>query len=341
MKPDIRDFTRAELEEELLSLGLKATHAGRVFECLYKQGITDFEEMAEVPPKVRAALAGKYSLCPFPPAEKRVSLLDGTQKLLFRFHGGAPAESVILPGKGRLSACLSSQAGCACGCTFCATGALGLKRDLRPSEITAQFAACLREAGGSLSSLVFMGMGEPFLNWENVKKAILILSDGRSWNYSQGKMTVSTVGIVPVINELATSTLKVKLAISVVAADEVLRAKLVPMQAKYPLSEVIAAARSYCRARKAQVFFEYIVFTGVNDSAADAEKLIRLIKGIDCRVNLIPHNSPAGRTGDGEPSVKTKAFQKQLIAAGLRTYLRLEKGSDILAACGQLAAKLP
>ncbi|PIU19314.1 MAG: 23S rRNA (adenine(2503)-C2)-methyltransferase [Elusimicrobia bacterium CG08_land_8_20_14_0_20_59_10] len=337
MKPDIRDLTRSELEEKLSALGLKRTHAGRVFEYLYRQGAVSFGWMAAVPEKVRAALGAEYALFPFPAAEKRVSLIDGTKKLLFRFCGGAPAESVVLPGKYRTAACLSSQAGCACGCTFCATGALGLKRDLKPSEITAQFAACLRQARGGLGSLVFMGMGEPFLNWENVKKAILILSDGRGWNFPQSRMTVSTVGIVPVIEELAASDLKIKLAVSVVAAGEALRSKLVPLQARYPLSAVIAAVRRYCRERRALVFFEYILFDGLNDSPADAEELIELIEGIDCRVNLIPCNSPAGR--GGARSQRAGAFQQLLIAAGVRTYLRLEKGSDILAACGQLAGK--
>ncbi|MBU2575174.1 MAG: 23S rRNA (adenine(2503)-C(2))-methyltransferase RlmN [Elusimicrobia bacterium] len=336
MKTDIRDYTRAELEEKLVSLGEKKSHAAQIFDWLYRRNLSGFAALDGVPPQVRAALAGAYSLFPFPPAEKRVSLIDGTRKLLFKFHNGAPAESVVLAGKGRFSACLSSQAGCACGCSFCATGGMGFKRDLKPSEITAQFSACLREAGGGLSSIVFMGMGEPFLNWENVKTAIIILSDSRGHGFSQGKMTVSTVGVTPVIQELAASDLKIKLAISIVTADEKLRARLVPMEAKYPLREVIGAAGNYCLARRARVFFEYILFCGLNDFPADAEQLIGLIRGIDCRLNLIPHNSARG--GTGGLSVRAAQFQKILIAAGIRTYLRQEKGSDIRAACGQLAA---
>jgi 23S rRNA (adenine2503-C2)-methyltransferase len=336
MKPDIRDFTRAELEERLSALGEKPSHAAGVFAAIYKKGAAAFADMDGVPERVRTKLASSFSLFPFSPAEKLVSSRDGTRKLLFRFEGGAPAESVVLPGKGRLSACLSSQSGCACGCTFCATGTLGFRRDLRPSEIVAQFEACARAAGGTLGSVVFMGMGEPFLNWGNFKKAVLILSDARGHHFSQGKMTVSTVGITPRIDELAASDLKLKLAVSVVAADEGLRAKLVPMEKRYPLRGVMAAVRNYCRARRAQVFLEYILFGGLNDSPADAEKLLALIKDVDCRLNLIACN-PA-RPGAVAPATRAKEFQRTMITAGVRTYLRLEKGADIAAACGQLAA---
>ncbi len=334
LKPDIRDFTRPELEARLAALGEKPSHAAAVFSLLYRKGAASFGEMGELPPRVPAALAGAFFLSPFKAPLRRLVSRDGTARLLFAF-GGDPAEAVVLPGKGRLSACLSSQSGCACGCAFCATGRLGLARSLAPSEITAQFAACLAEAGGRLDSLVFMGMGEPFLNWENVKKAILILSDGRGHHFSQGKMTVSTVGVIPVIEELASSPLKVKLAVSLVTADPDLRARLVPMETRYPAAKVMEAVRRYCRARGAQVFLEYIVFDGVNDSPEDARKLLALMKGADCRLNLIPYNPPGGGAG---VTPRAKLFQKTMMAAGVRTYLRLEKGSDIAAACGQLAA---
>lgn len=337
MKPDIRDLTRAELEERLAARGEKPLHAAAVFGALYREGAASFGAMGRVPARTRRLLEREFSMPRFNGPEVFVSAADGTRKLLFSFPGGAPAESVVLPGKGRLSACLSSQSGCACGCAFCATGAMGLVRDLRPSEITAQYAACLREAGGALSSLVFMGMGEPFLNRDNFFRAVRILSDDAGHGFPQSRMTVSTVGITPAINELAASELKVKLAVSVVAADERLRARLVPMEARYPLRGVLSAVRGYCAARRAQVFFEYIIFDGVNDSADDAGRLARLIKDIPCRLNLIPHN-PAGGPGEGV-TPRVKAFQKAMIEAGVRTYLRLEKGPDIAAACGQLAAR--
>ncbi|MDQ7773017.1 MAG: 23S rRNA (adenine(2503)-C(2))-methyltransferase RlmN [Elusimicrobiales bacterium] len=337
MKPDLRDLARGELEARLSRLGEKPVHAAAVFAALYRDGAASFGAMTRVPARVRRLLEKEFSLRGFGEPETFVSAADGTRKLLFSFPGGAPAESVVLPGKGRLSACLSSQSGCACGCVFCATGSMGLIRDLRPSEMVAQYEACLRAAAGPLSSLVFMGMGEPFLNWENLKKAVLILSDDAGHGFPQSGMTVSTVGVVPVIRELAGSPLKLKLAVSLVAADAGLRARLVPAEARWPLREVIAAARDYCAAKKAQVFFECIIFDGVNDSAEDAERLARLIKGVPCRLNLIPHNPPGGPGAGVTPRVK--AFQKAMIASGVRTYLRLEKGPDIAAACGQLAAR--
>ena len=332
--PDLRALTRPELEAALSALGEKPAHAAAVFRAVHRCPAASPAALPGVPERVRAALAGAYSLPALPaPAFRQVSR-DGTRKLLFRFEGGAPAECVVLPGKDRLIACLSSQSGCACGCTFCATGGLGLTRSLTAAEIIAQFEACLGEAE-KLDSLVFMGMGEPFLNWAEVRRAVLLLSDSRGRHFPQSRMTVSTVGIIPVIEELAASDLRVRLAISVIAADEEQRARLAPMEKKYPLRLVLAAARGYCRARKAAVMFEYILFRGLNDRPADSAKLAELLRGIPCRVNLIPYNPP-GCPGGEFPRVKE--FQRELMAAGLRTYLRQERGADIAAACGQLAA---
>jgi len=338
MPSDLRDFTRAELEEIFCRLGGKKIHAARVFTGLYREGLCAVSAL-DIPENIKRPLAEHYTIAPAPSVEKLVSKIDGTVKLLFHFSDGALAESVVLFNKGRASACLSSQSGCACGCVFCATGALGLRRSLSPHEIAEQFFAAASAAGGKLDSLVFMGMGEPFLNWQSVRRAILILSDGKGCNFPQSKMTVSTVGVIPVINELASSDLKIRLAVSLITADEVQRAELVPMNAKYPLPDVIEAARAYCAATKRQVFFEYILFGGLNDSPAHAAKLAALVRGMDCKINLIPFNpSPKSRFA-GVPPDAAKAFQKLLVAAGLRTYLRREKGSDIAAACGQLAAK--
>ncbi len=270
--------------------------------------------------------------------DRRVSGIDGTIKLLFKFHDGAPAESVVLFNKDRATACLSSQSGCPCACAFCATGALGFKRDLTPSEITAQFTACRLEAGGRLSSLVFMGMGEPFLNWENVKSAILTLTDQKGLAFPPGKITVSTIGIIPVIRELAGSGLKINLAVSLVTANERQRATLIPMDKKYPLPEVLAAAAQYCERSGKTVFFEYILFDGLNDSRRDAEKLRVLVQDIDCKINLIPYNKLPRKDSSPDGAERAKEFQKVLVGAGIRTHLRREKGSDIGAACGQLAA---
>jgi len=297
--------------------------------------------MAGVPEELKSKLSDRYSLAPVPAAEKRVSKIDGTIKLLFRFHDGAAAESVVLFNKNTVSACISSQSGCACGCSFCATGWLGFRRDLRPSEIIAQFAACRREAGGALDSVVFMGMGEPFLNWANVKKSVLMLSDNKGYNFPQSKVTVSTVGVVPVMRELAESRFGIKLAVSLITADEKQRAELAPMEKKYPLHDIIEAARYYCSKTGRAVFFEYVLFDGLNDSPQDAQKLLDLVKGVDCKVNLIIYNpAPAGKAYTPGRIEKAKEFQKIIMAAGIRTHLRRERGSDICAACGQLAGQI-
>ena len=334
MPTDLRGLTRAEIERALTDLGEKPGNAGAVFLAVHRRGAADLARLPGVPARVCLALARAFTLEPLPLPERKLVSADGTRKLLFRFAGNAPAECVVLPGKDQQTACLSSQSGCACGCSFCATGALGLKRSLTPAEIVAQFEACLREAV-DLRSIVFMGMGEPFLNWENVKKAIRILSDSRGRHFPQVKMTVSTVGVIPVIEELTTSDLRVRLAVSVIAADPALRARLAPMEKTYPLARVLAAVREYCRARNAHVMLEYILLPGVNDRPADAALLAKLVAGIPCRLNLIPYNPPGG---PGPAAPRVKEFQLELIAAGVRTYLRQEKGADIAAACGQLAA---
>ncbi|OGR44313.1 MAG: 23S rRNA (adenine(2503)-C(2))-methyltransferase [Elusimicrobia bacterium GWA2_61_42] len=338
-KPDIRDFTRQELAGAITALGEKGTKADRVFNCLHKKGVATFEAMSGVRPELVKKLQDKYSLAAFPKVEKLVSKLDGTIKLLLTFPDGARAESVILFNKNTVSACISSQVGCACGCTFCATGALGLKRDLKPAEIIAQFVACRREAGKPIDSVVFMGMGEPFLNWAKVKKAIMILSDNKGHNFPQSSITVSTVGVVPVIRELADSHMGVRLAVSLITADEAQRAELAPMSRKYDLRQVIGAARYYGDRTKKSVFFEYIFFDGLNDSPEYAQKLLALIKDLNCKVNLIMYNpGPAAAPYTPGRIEKAKEFQKILVEAGIRTHLRREKGSDIAAACGQLAA---
>lgn len=336
---DLRDFTRRELAGALIALGEKGSAIDKVFNCLYRKGAESFGALAGVREEIIAKLAARYSLAPAPAIEKRVSKLDGTVKLLFTFPDGAKAESVVLFNKKTVSACLSSQSGCACGCVFCATGALGLKRDLEPHEILAQFAACTREAGRPLDSVVFMGMGEPFLNWANVRKSVLILSDNKGYNFPQTRITVSTVGVVPVIRELADSHLGLRLAVSLITADEKQRAELAPLSKKYSLREILGAARYYTDRTKRTVFFEYILFEGLNDSPEDARKLLALIKDLPCKVNLIMYNPvPGGAAFKPGRFEKGKVFQDILVEAGIRTHMRREKGTDIAAACGQLAA---
>ncbi len=337
--PDIKNLTREELKHALERMNEKPFHAAAVFKNVYRRGTADFSYFQDVPQKTLAKMASAFTISALAPAETKVSKADGTIKLLFRFHDGAMAESVVMFAKGRASACLSSQSGCECGCAFCATAKIGFKRSLTPHEIIAQFEACRKAAGQEIASIVFMGMGEPFFNWENVKKSVLILSDDMGYGLSQNKITVSTVGIIPGINDLSNSGLKINLAISVITADESQRAKLTPMQARYPLTDVIEAARLDCEKRKKRVLLEYILFDGFNDDEPAADKLAALARRLPCTINLIIHNKTDGTPISARQTATANQFHKLLMARGLRVYLRAERGSDISAACGQLAAK--
>lgn len=336
---DIKNLTREELKHALMRMGEKPFHAAAVFKNIYRLGKADFSDFEGVPRKILIKLAAEFTNTAITPAETKISKSDGTIKLLFRFHDGAMAESVVMFANGRASACLSSQSGCECGCTFCATAKIGFKRSLTPQEIIAQFESCGHAAGQEISSIVFMGMGEPFFNWENVKKSILILSDDMGHGLPQSKIAVSTVGVIPGIKELTSSGLKINLAISVITADEEQRAKLTPMQAQYPLTDVIEAARLDCETRKKRALLEYILFDGFNDYEHAADNLAELARRLPCTINLIIHNKADGTPISARQTETANRFHKLLMTQGLRVYLRAERGSDISAACGQLAAK--
>lgn len=336
---NLRGLTRTEIEKAITALGENPAHAAALFKTVHRTAISSWSEATGIPARLTDKLAREYTLETTKPERFFSSQLDGTKKMLFRFADGATAECVTLFGGGRTTACLSSQSGCACGCAFCATGALGFKRNLEPHEIISQFNAALAAANGKLDNIVFMGMGEPFLNWPSVQAAILILSDCMGRYFPQSRISVSTVGIISGINTLAASPLKINLAISVITADEETRARLAPMQGKYPLAEVMAAARKYCETTGKKVFLEYILFDGLNDSPAHAAKLAELAQSLPCTVNLIRYNAGAGTGFSPSPPETATAFHKLLVARGVRTYLRAEQGADIAAACGQLAAK--
>ena len=332
-KTNLGDLSRADLERVLRIFGAKTAAAPSIFLKYYKNREGELDSLSS---RLWDKIIAKYPPAPEFSAEKKISAKDGTTKFLIRFEDDAPAECVLLPGKdGRTTACLSSQSGCPCACKFCATGRLGFRRNLYPSEIIAQFKTVLAEAG-RIDSIVFMGMGEPFLNWDNVQKAILILSDPKAFAFSQGKITVSTVGIMPIIEELIHSDLKIKLAVSVITSSDEKRAKIAPMQEKYPISRVLELAGRYATEKKSQILAEYILFEGENDSEEDADNLIAMLKNVNCRVNIIPVNK--GKPQEGIDRIPhAKIFQQKLMDAGFRTYLRMEKGADISAACGQLA----
>jgi 23S rRNA (adenine2503-C2)-methyltransferase len=345
--PDLSNFTPARLREFCRPLGLSVRQADRVFSWLQRPGVHDFERMTGIGKKVRVLLAAHARLCRLQPAVVERSA-DGTVKFAFRLHDGAVIESVLIPEQERHTLCLSSQAGCAMGCRFCLTGGLGAGRNLAAGEMVNQVMAVLEYMIGAgivratprelINNLVFMGMGEPLANYDNLLAALAILMAEQGLEFSGRRITVSTCGLVPGIRALGRDTL-VNLAVSLHAADDALRSSLMPVNRRYGIAELLAACREFPLRKKGVVLIEYILLAGINDSLADARLLAEKLRGLKARINLLPANEapglPFGRPG---PEV-VLAFQKVLREAGYNTFVRQSRGADIAAACGQLAGK--
>ncbi|MBN2753787.1 MAG: 23S rRNA (adenine(2503)-C(2))-methyltransferase RlmN [Candidatus Goldbacteria bacterium] len=339
MKNDIKAMTLQEIQEVITAAGFEKYRAQQIYEWIYKKKAQSTDDFKNIPAKVREYLEANYDFFLPEIIKQQESEIDGTKKLLLQLDEDTKIETVILNDEDRYTACISSQAGCGCGCAFCATATLGLKRDLTAGEIVGQFLRDEIEAAHLLDNVVFMGMGEPLLNTQNVFKAIKLLSDPKGRGFSQKRITVSTVGIIPGIEAMIEEGLKVNLAVSLITADTALRSKLVPMEKTYPIKDVIKTAKRYCAKSETRLTFEYVIMEGVNDSAQDAEMLVELIRGIDCRVNLIPYNKVSGKKYSSGQREKTISFQKILKGYRIKALIRKEKGADIDAACGQLAAK--
>ena len=297
---------------------------------------------AELSPPLRRWINENESFLPEAPEQvSSVASNDGlTQKFLLRMQDGQTVETVIMGYRGRFTACVSTQAGCAMGCVFCATGQMGFVRHLRPGEIVAQVLhaqRALRARGGpGLRNLVLMGMGEPLHNYDAVMTALEIIADRGGLNLGPSRITISTVGVIPGILRLAAEKRPYALAVSLHAADEAERAALVPVSRRWPLAELIAACRSYTEATRRRIFFEWTLIAGRNDSARQAAVLAELIAGIDAHVNLIPLNPTAAFAGSASESAA--AFQAVLRDAGIPSTVRQRRGIDVSAGCGQLRA---
>ncbi|MGH7457528.1 MAG: 23S rRNA (adenine(2503)-C(2))-methyltransferase RlmN [Longimicrobiaceae bacterium] len=299
-----------------------------------------FHEMTDLPLSERKALEGAFGFTA--PASERVSRSsDGTVKQLWKLAKGELIESVLIPARDRLTLCLSSQAGCALACTFCATGWLGYQRQLTAGEIVAQYRGArrwAREHGyGEISHLVFMGMGEPLVNRKAVMPALSILNRGHS--LGARRITVSTVGIVPGILELAGRPEQYRLAVSLHAPNHELRQELIPVEKKYPLPELLEALRVFERAGGRRVTFEYVMISGVNDAPELADELALLVAEFRAHVNLIPYNPIPGRSWSASPPERLRDFRIRLEERGVPASVRRPRGRDISAACGQLKAE--
>jgi 23S rRNA (adenine2503-C2)-methyltransferase len=351
-RPNLSGLTRVELAQALVAAEVarpdKARmRASQLWRWIHHYGVTDFDRMSDVGKEMRASLAEAFTIARPEIVERQVSK-DGTRKWLIRTAPGIEIETVYIPDVGRAGAlCVSSQVGCTLNCTFCHTGTQALVRNLTAAEIVAQVQVARDDLGEwpspkedrRLSNIVFMGMGEPLYNLDSVAAAIDIIADNEGIAISRRRITVSTSGVVPELRALGERT-QAMLAISLHATNDALREKLVPLNRKYPLGELMAAIRAFPGLSNAKrVTFEYVMLKGVNDSPAEAKALVQMLKGIPAKINLIPFNPWPGSPYECSDWATIEAFAAILNRGGYASPIRTPRGRDILAACGQLKSE--
>jgi 23S rRNA (adenine2503-C2)-methyltransferase len=328
----------SELEAIAVSLGASRYRGRQLATWIYRKGVVSLDAMTDLPREFRAALAETHAVA-LPEVERETPSQDGSRKLVFRLGDERRVSAVLMPDDGRITLCLSTQVGCGFGCAFCLTGTMGLNRNLTAGEIVGQLIAANRllSEGERVTHIVFMGMGEPLANYANLVAALRILTDARlGLGYSPRRITVSTVGLVPGIDRLGREDLKVNLAISLHAASDEVRGRIMPINRSWNLEALMAAVRRYPLGPRQRVFFEYVMLEDVNDGAEEARRLARLLRGVRAKVNLIPFNDWEGSGFRRPPLARILAFQAILLDAGITTTVRWSKGEDIGAACGQL-----
>lgn len=340
--PEIRGLIQEEIIQHLVALQEKPFRGKQVFNWVQAQGIQSWQEMTNLSIELREKLAGHFSLLPLQLVLEQVSK-DGTRKYLWELADGQKIESVLLFHEGdftrkRTTLCLSTQVGCPMNCSFCATGKLGFTRNLSAGEIVSQILDTSSLLQGiKINNLVYMGMGEPLLNLPAVLKSIKLLNHEDGQKIGMRRITISTCGLVPQIERLALEELDVVLAISLHAPNNELRNQIMPVNKTYPLEELIGACRRYISKTGRRVTFEYALIRNFNDTVQNAKELVRLLKGLKANLNLIPLNTIAHGQYCRPTREEITKFMKVLQEAGLEAVIREEKGSDIAAACGQLA----
>jgi 23S rRNA (adenine2503-C2)-methyltransferase len=335
---DFSELTRLELQEALEDLGLPRFHGTQIFRWLYKRGVTDPAAMTDLSRELRARLADAVTISTPELVKKEVSS-DGTIKFLFTLAGGQRIESVYIPDTPSQTFCVSTQVGCAMKCAFCLTGKMGLIRNLTAGEIAGQVRVLAHETGlaDKTFNIVLMGMGEPLHNYDAVMKSLKMLADEEGLAVHPRRVTLSTVGVVPAMARLAEEELMPNLAISLHATTEAQRDKLVPINKKYDIEELIEACRQMPLRRRGRITFEYVMLAGENDSPEDARRLVKLLRGLKAKVNLLPLNEAAGIDFTRPTDDVVNRFAKILAEAGVTVSVRKSRGRDIRAACGQLA----
>jgi len=335
----LTSLNNEELETFVKSLGLPAYRARQIHKWIYQGGAGTFEEMTDLPKALRVQLAEVALPRSLELAGRQLSS-DGTEKFLFRLGDGETVESVLMFDSDRTTLCVSSQVGCAMGCRFCMTGSLGFRRNLEAHEIVEQVlhARGHLKPEADITNIVFMGMGEPFENFAAVQDALTRLISPGYVGLSKRKVTVSTCGHVEGIRQLGTEGPVVNLAVSLNATSDETRSRLMPVNRRWPLKELLKACREFPLKPTRRITFEYVLFEGVNDKPSDARRLPELLRGIRSKVNLIPFNPHAGSEFRKPDEGRVLAFQQILADAGLTAPIRKSKGADIAAACGQLKA---
>lgn len=334
-KTDILSLELSELEQEMLLLSEKKFRAKQIYEWLHIKKVSDFSEMSNLSKELHTKLNENFYINYPIIAKKLESSSDNTIKYLYELSDGNYVETVLMEYNYGNSICVSTQAGCKMGCKFCASAIAGFVRNLEPSEILAQIYQSERDSGRKISGVVLMGIGEPLDNYDNVLKFLNILSDKNGNNMSLRHVTLSTCGIVPVINELAERRLGITLAVSLHSADNQKRSEIMPVNRVYPLEELIKACKNYVSKTGRRITFEYAVIKDVNSSEKDALKLAELLRGINCHVNIIPVNSVKERSFRATADT-VRNFQKYLAKYSVNSTVRRTLGSDINASCGQL-----
>ncbi len=336
-KLNIKDFSLEELKEYLKNLGIESFRAQQLFKWIYEKNVESFSEMTDLPLNLRELLKEKFFISQLS-LKKRFISQDKTQKFLFETQDKNLIETVLIPHRKRYTICVSTQIGCRFNCYFCASGKSGFVRNLSTSEILDQILLVKKHTNTRITNVVFMGIGEPLDNYENVIRCIKIITCPKGLNLSQRKITISTSGLVPQIERLSQSNLKIELAVSLHTLDNDLRDFLMPVNRIYPLEDLINSLKRYFGRTKREITFEYILFRGLNDSVKDAQR-IKKLKGFLFKINVIPYNPVEGIEELFEPSLKeAEDFCKLLKKYRVKVTLRIPRGKDVEGACGQLRA---
>jgi 23S rRNA (adenine2503-C2)-methyltransferase len=340
--PNLYGMDRAGLAAAIGPFTTRPFHADQVYHWMHGRHETDFRAMTELPAALREELARSFRAA-WPSAKDVRLSSDGSRKYLLALEDGAEIEAVYIVYGSRITFCLSSQIGCPLDCRFCLTGTMGLLRNLTPGEIVGQAAVLARDTktDPKTARIVFMGMGEPLNNYDAVMKAFRILIDPKGFGMTPRRITLSTAGLVPGIERLARENPRPRLAVSLGAADDTVRGRLMPINKKFDLTSLLDACRRFPLGPRERVTFEYVLLDGVNDSREDARKIGRLLRGVKSKVNIIPYNDTGLPGFTTPPRERAARFRDALLDHGVPSTIRWSKGSDIGAACGQLVREPP